>query len=96
MKHWADTEGDLERSSQEAICEEEEAPKKGMSRLWGKIRPKSTEDLDSDMTITLTSEVELQIEPAKKYPSQYTTHGDLHERHLPLPPLAPNSNGHDR
>jgi hypothetical protein len=99
MKHWADTEADLERGSQEAILEEEEAPKTGMSRLWGKIRPKSqTGELssDTDMTITLTSEVELQVEPVKRRPARYETHGDLHENHMPLPPLMPRSSGHDR
>jgi hypothetical protein len=84
MKHWADTEGDLERgSSQEAILEEEESPKKGMSRLWGK-------------TITVEREVELQVESGQRRPSRSATHGDLHENHMPLPPLAPRSRGHDR
>ncbi|KAH6878515.1 hypothetical protein BKA58DRAFT_96979 [Alternaria rosae] len=99
MKHWADTEQDLERGSQEAILEEEEAPKTGMSRLWGKIRPKSENgnmNTDTDMTITLTSEVELQVEPMKRRPARYETHGDLHENHMPLPPLAPRSSGQDR
>jgi hypothetical protein len=92
MKHWADAEGDLERGSHEAILDEEETPKTGMSRLWGKMKPKSTEELDSDMTISMTSEVELQFEPAQRRPSRYAKHGDLHERHMPLPP----SRGHDR
>ncbi|KAI4941907.1 hypothetical protein J4E91_010457 [Alternaria rosae] len=99
MKHWADTEQDLERGSQEAILEEEEAPKTGMSRLWGKIRPKSENgnmNTDTDMTITLTSEVELQVEPMKRRPARYETHGDLHENHMPLPPLATRSSGQDR
>ncbi|RYN77762.1 hypothetical protein AA0120_g11214 [Alternaria tenuissima] len=97
MKHWADTEGDLERgSSQEAILEEEESPKKGMSRLWGKIKRSSAEELDSDMTITVEREVELQVESGQRRPSRYATHGDLHENHMPLPPLAPRSRGHDR
>ncbi|KAI4674809.1 uncharacterized protein J4E84_010415 [Alternaria hordeiaustralica] len=99
MKHWADTEQDLERGSQEAILEEEEAPKTGMSRLWGKVRPKSNNGnmtTDTDMTITLTSEVELQVERMKQRPARYETHGDLHENHMPLPPLAPRSSGHDR
>ncbi|KAG9189904.1 hypothetical protein G6011_06772 [Alternaria panax] len=96
MKHWADTEGDLERASKEAILNEQDAPKKGMSRLWGKIKRCSTEQLDSDMTITMTSEVELQVEDGQRRPSRYATHGDLHENHMPLPPLAPRSRGHDR
>jgi hypothetical protein len=97
MKHWADTEGDLERGSQEAILEEEEAPKKGMSRLWGKIKPRSSaEALDSDMTITIQNEVELQVESGQRPASRYATHGDLHENHMPLPSLAPRSRGHNR
>ncbi|KAF2856944.1 hypothetical protein T440DRAFT_494693 [Plenodomus tracheiphilus IPT5] len=85
LKHWDDAERrilaseDIERGSQEAILDNEvateEQPKQGVARLWQKIRnPESSPCMTEDMTITRTSEFELQSEPAtgpnSKNPSQ--------------------------
>ncbi|RMZ69388.1 integral membrane [Pyrenophora seminiperda CCB06] len=106
MKHWADAEAglmrdDSERGSEGAILDDEEEdeeeagsqPKKGITRLLDKLRPRrSSEELDSDMTITMTSEVELQSEFSPGRSSVYERHGALHENHMPLPPLAARLN----
>jgi hypothetical protein len=97
MKHWADVETGLmgdesERGSQEAILDDETLPKKGITRLWDKLRTSnSREEIKEDMTITRTSEVELQIETASMRSSRQTRrerYGDIHDAHMPLPPLA--------
>jgi hypothetical protein len=98
MKHWADIEtglmeDDSERGSQEAILEDEASPKKGITRIWDRLRPtNSNEDVKEDMTITRTSEVELQIETASMRSSRQARrerYGDIHDSHMPLPPLRP-------
>ncbi|KAH9863176.1 hypothetical protein IAQ61_009453 [Plenodomus lingam] len=75
LRHWDDEERrimateEVTRGSQEAILDNEvandEQPKQGMARLWQKIKKsESNPDMKDDMTITRTSEVELQSEPA--------------------------------
>lgn len=102
LKHWADAEAglmrdDSERGSEGAILDDEPQPKKGITRLFGKLRSRSSlEDIDGDMTITMTSEVELQSEPSPRSLSVYERHGSLHENHMPLPPLAARLDGYER
>jgi hypothetical protein len=92
MKHWADAETGLmgdesERGSQEAILEEEAPLKKGITRLWDRLR--TSNSVQEDMTITRTSEVELQIEAASRRSSRQARrerYGDIHDAHMPLPP----------
>ncbi|CAE7207985.1 hypothetical protein PTTW11_09771 [Pyrenophora teres f. teres] len=102
MKHWADAEAglmrdDSERGSEGGILDEEPQPKKGITRLFDKLRSRnSSEDIDRDMTITMTSEVELQSEPSPRCLSLYERHGGLHENHMPLPPLAARLDGYER
>ncbi|KAF1830954.1 hypothetical protein BDW02DRAFT_76513 [Decorospora gaudefroyi] len=105
MKHWADVEAgligntDSERGSQEAILDEndDDAPaKKGITRIWDKLRTKpSREEVKEDMTITRTSEVELQIETAsmrsdgeEEKRRRIKKFGDILDAHMPLPPGA--------
>lgn len=97
MKHWDDAErrimgdDDVERGSQEAILENEAGaqPKQNVARLWDKIRKRESEiSRKEDMTITRTSEVELQIGPASGHNSKRSS------RHQPqrtssIPPLRP-------
>ncbi|KAL6712563.1 hypothetical protein ACN47E_000440 [Coniothyrium glycines] len=72
MKHWDEAErrimeDDAARGSQEAILEihDDGDPRQGMSRMWEKVRKSATRiERKEDMTITRTSEVELQIESA--------------------------------
>jgi hypothetical protein len=99
MKHWADVEtglmgDDSERGSQEAILEDEAPPKKSITRLWDILRPSnSKEEIKEDMTITRTSEVELQIETASMRSSRRERrerYGDIHDAHMPLPPMRRN------
>jgi hypothetical protein len=101
-KHWTDAETGLvgdnsERGSQHGILEDDTPPVKGIARLWDKIRTRNSGgEAKEDMTITRTSEVELQIGPATRRSSRQEKHGDLHEAHMPLPPLTPVQTGHDR
>ncbi|KAH9868670.1 hypothetical protein J1614_007742 [Plenodomus biglobosus] len=74
LKHWDDeerrimTSENIARGSQEAILGKEvtqNEPKQGMARLWQKIKKADTNsDMNEDMTITRTSEVEMQSGPA--------------------------------
>jgi len=102
MKHWADAEAglmrdDSERGSEGAILEDESQPKKGITRLFDKLRSRrSSEDMDQDMTITMTSEVELQSEPSPRSLTLHERNGGLYENHMPLPPLAARLNGYER
>ncbi|OAL56539.1 hypothetical protein IQ07DRAFT_554538 [Pyrenochaeta sp. DS3sAY3a] len=78
MKNWVDTEAkvfgdDIERGSHEPIIRDEgsSSNQRGISRLWSKIRNKdSKSNMADDMTITRTSEVELQIGPASRRQSK--------------------------
>lgn len=104
MKHWADAEpglmeDELDRSSREAILEVEGPSQTGITRFLGKLRPKSsTAEMDRDMTITMTSQVEQQIEPAGPRSPRYDPerYGDLHDNHIPIRPSTPVQTGTDR
>jgi hypothetical protein len=99
LKHWADGEAnlirdDLERgtiASDEAIFEEETPPKKRFTRLWDKFRPpRDSDEADvQDMTITQTSEIDIQITPASghnsKRSSRQVRRADIHRSLPPLP-----------
>ncbi|EMD65931.1 hypothetical protein COCSADRAFT_86419 [Bipolaris sorokiniana ND90Pr] len=102
MKNWEDagtrhSNTDLERGSQETGSEDEERPKNGTTRWLEKLRTKTTSTRNSeDMTITLTSQVELKSEPAalrdgsaSRYRSFHENHMPLDENHMPLPPSRP-------
>ncbi|RAR01158.1 integral membrane protein [Stemphylium lycopersici] len=104
MKHWADAEpglieDDLDRSSCEAILEVEGPSHTGITRFLGKLRPKSsTTEMNRDMTITMTSQVEQQIEPVGPRSPRYDPerYGDLHDNHIPIRPSTPVQTGADR
>jgi hypothetical protein len=99
MKHWADVEtglmaDDSERGSQEAILEDEAPRKKSITRLWDILRQSnSKEEIKEDMTITRTSEIELQIETASMRSSRRERrerYGYIHDARMPLPSMRGN------
>ncbi|EUC41054.1 hypothetical protein COCMIDRAFT_107175 [Bipolaris oryzae ATCC 44560] len=95
MKNWEDagpkqTNTDLERGNQETGPKDEERPKNGMMRWLQKLRPNCTATNNSrDMTITLTSQVELKSEPAASRAGPASRYRSFHENHMPLPPRRP-------
>lgn len=102
MKHWDEQErrimeDDVEMGSQEGMLDGDSAAstRQGIPRIWEKIKKRaSRSDLD-DMTITKTSEVELQIEPASGANSRRTSRYPPPRQNLDpdeltlVPPLAP-------
>lgn len=98
MKHWDEAErrimeDDVERGSQEGIIENDsEGSSKGITRVWDKIKKRASRADMNDMTITKTSEVELQIETASaaqsRRASRHPPHRDPNELTLVPDPLA--------
>lgn len=94
--------GQTERSlSQDAILREQRAEETaraegGFQKMWHKITSRGSESSNEDMTITMTSEVELSNEPASAYNSKRTSrHKDALKQHRALkdhksPPPQPN------
>lgn len=87
-------------ASQDAIlCTEsnEESVKggKGIQKMWQKMRSRGSDSSDEDMTITMTSEIELSNEPASAYNSKRNSrHNDAFKQYRaakdyrsPSPPL---------
>ncbi|KAH7402780.1 hypothetical protein BKA66DRAFT_564681 [Pyrenochaeta sp. MPI-SDFR-AT-0127] len=97
MKHWPDVEAiignGLECGSQDGILENEgeRNKKRSVARMWDKVRAKdSKKHMKEDMTITRTSEVQLQIEPATGQNSRRSSWISRHrekKRERPLPQL---------
>jgi hypothetical protein len=94
----------LRRSrSQDAILaaesNEETSKGKGFQKMWLKMRSQGSESSNEDMTITMTSEVELSNEPASAYNSKRNSRQkDLFRPHRPLkdhtsPPPPPPKSG---
>ncbi|KAH7078288.1 hypothetical protein FB567DRAFT_131994 [Paraphoma chrysanthemicola] len=93
LKQWddmerANTANFMSRGSEEVMLESQEEAKSrsGMRSLWGKLTSgKEKKEEMQDMTITRTSEVELQISPASGYNSKRSS------RHPPprVPPKLP-------
>lgn len=81
LKHWDDVErqimeDDVESGSQEGILHEEDAnsQKQGISRMWSKMRKGGGKaNMTEDMTITKTSEIELEIDTVSQYNSRQVT-----------------------
>ncbi|XP_014551162.1 hypothetical protein COCVIDRAFT_113642 [Bipolaris victoriae FI3] len=95
MKNWQEaTPGqvntDLERGNQETVSEEEERSKDGVMRWLQKLRPNCTAtNKEQEMTITLTSQVELKSEPAVSRDGSPSRYKSFHENHMPLPASIP-------
>ncbi|KAJ4989844.1 hypothetical protein SVAN01_04681 [Stagonosporopsis vannaccii] len=96
LKNWDEERGiaspePLEQTrrnhSQDAILKavsNEETRGKGLSRMWQKMRTRGSESSGSneDMTITMTSEIELSNEPASAYASKRNSkHKDAFRHH---------------
>lgn len=113
LKHWdeertvssPDPQDQMHRSvSQDAILRaggnEESSKGGGFTKMWQKMKPRSeSQGSNEDMTITLTSEVELSNEPASAYGSKRNSrHRDIFKQHRaakdhksPSPPQAQES-----
>ncbi|KAH7563537.1 hypothetical protein BM1_00584 [Bipolaris maydis] len=95
MKNWEDAtpgrmDTDLERGNEETVPKEEERPKSGMMCWLQKLRPNySATNKGRDMTITLTSQVELKSEPVVSRDGPASPYKSFHDNHMPLPPSGP-------
>ncbi|EOA81748.1 uncharacterized protein SETTUDRAFT_98807 [Exserohilum turcica Et28A] len=95
MKNWADGDAgfiDLETGSREVTLETDQEPKKGVTRLLDKLRSKaSTPEPNHDMSITLTSQDDICIEPVRLSHLRHEQYGNPYESHMsmPLPVLSP-------
>lgn len=87
-------------ASQDAILHaesNEETTKggKGMQKMWQKMRSRGSDSSNEDMTITMTSEIELSNEPASAYNSKrnsrhkdiFTQYRATNDHRSPSPPL---------